>query len=97
MIVAFFTSDYCPTCEDVERVWNTFKRMHREEAAFIKIKLADDTKDMFSRLGISWVPAVVFYEEDKELRRVEGSFTLLDLERVFRAVLRKREALQTTR
>ncbi|UXD22209.1 hypothetical protein IPA_02605 [Ignicoccus pacificus DSM 13166] len=93
LFVVLFTSDYCPTCEEVEKVWEIFKRMYRDELVFLEFKLANDTKKTFKALGVSWVPTVVFYdEEERELRRVEGSFTLSELEKGLRAALRRRRA-----
>ena len=98
MIVALFTSDYCPTCEEVEGEWEAFVKLHKGEAAFLKVKLSKDTEKMFKALGVSWVPAVIFYdEEEREIKRVEGSFTLMELERAFRASRRRRAALQASR
>jgi thioredoxin-like negative regulator of GroEL len=87
--VALFYSDYCPTCEDVLDAWKEFVELHRGEGLFIRIKKDRETQRMFKELGVSWVPTVVFYFEDKEVKRVEGFFTLSDLERALRRTLSK--------
>ena len=83
MIVAFFTARSCLPCAEAEKAWRKFKKMHKGEMAFLEFRLASDTKRIFRKLGISWVPTVVFYSDDgREIKRVEGSFTADDLEKV---------------
>ncbi|NPA85649.1 MAG: thioredoxin family protein [Crenarchaeota archaeon] len=89
LTVVLFHSDYCPTCEEVMGAWREFVELHRGEGVFMRIKKDGETQRIFRELGISWVPTVVFYLDEKEVRRVEGFFTLSDLERALRRVLSK--------
>ena len=89
LTVALFYSDYCPTCEEVLPAWKEFVELHKGEGMFLRIKKDKSTEKMFKRLGVSWVPTVVFYFNEREIRRVEGFFTLSDLERALRRTLSK--------
>ena len=89
LTVVLFYSDFCPTCEDVLPHWKEFVELHRGEGNFMRVKKSPETARMFKKLGVSWVPAVVFYYDDKEVARVEGYFTLSDLERALRRSLSK--------
>ncbi len=93
LTVALFYSDYCPTCEEVLPVWKEFVELHKGEGLFIRIKKDETTSKMFKRFGVSWVPTVVFFIGEKEVKRVEGRFTLSELERALRRTLAKMEVL----
>ncbi len=94
IVVALFYDDYCPTCEDIMPHWQTFKRVYSGDAIFLEIRDDDETRMLFRNLGISWIPAVVFYVNNKEVKRLEGSFDLLDLERVMEKIIAKVRVLQ---
>jgi len=96
-LVAFFYSDYCPTCDDVRPHWEEFVELHRGEGTFIRIKKSPETAKLFKSLGVSWVPTVVFYHDDKEVKRIEGFFTLSDLERAMRRFLSRVSARTSPR
>ena len=92
--VAFFYDDYCPTCEEVMPHWQAFKKIYAGYAAFLEIKDDEETRLLFKNLGVSWIPAVVFYVDDKEVRRLEGSFDLIDLEKVMERLIARARVLQ---
>ncbi len=94
IVVAFFYDDYCPTCEEVMPRWQAFKRIYAGHAAFLEIKDDEETHLLFKGLGISWIPAVVFYVNDREVKRLEGSFDLMDLEKVMEKLIAKARVLQ---
>ncbi len=94
IVVAFFYDDYCPTCEEVMPSWQTFKKMYAGYAAFLEIKDDEETHSLLKSLGVSWIPAVVFYVNDKEVKRLEGSFDLIDLERVMEKLIAKTRVLR---
>ncbi len=92
LFAILYTSKYCPTCREVEGAWRAFKRLYGHSLAFIEIEYSEETRKLMKRNGISWVPAVVIYDEEwREVKRVEGNFTLRDLEEAFSKVLYRLE------
>ncbi|ALU12263.1 hypothetical protein EYM_01905 [Ignicoccus islandicus DSM 13165] len=87
LFAVFYTSKYCPTCSDVEHVWRELKRLYKGELITIKVEYSAETSKILKEKGISWLPAIVIYDEDwKEIRRVEGNFRLEDIEKILRRV-----------
>lgn len=94
LVVAFFYDDYCPTCDEVRPHWEEFKSLYKNYAVFLEIKDDEDTHGLFKSLGVSWIPAVVFYINDREVKRLEGSFDLASMEKVMETLMARTRALR---